>query len=63
MRQFGQGDVDPRRRDYREDRQTDSDQDGRSNPVAKSAIRRIVDGLVCRIERNHVAFANCPVKL
>ena len=63
MRQPGHGDFDPRRRDYREDRETDSDQDGRSNPDAKSAIRRIVNGSVCRIERDHVASANCPVKL
>ena len=63
MRQPSHGDFDPSRRDYREDRDTDSDQNGRSNPDAKSAIRRIVDGSVCRIERDHVASANCPVKL
>ena len=55
MRQSGHGDLNPRRRDYREDRDTDSDQDGRSNPEAKSAIGRIVDGSVCRIERDHAA--------
>ena len=55
MRQSGHGDLDPGRRDYRQDRDTDSDQDGRSNPDAKSAIRRIVDGSVCRIERDHIA--------
>ena len=62
MRQAGHGDFDPRRRDYREDRDTDSDQDGRSNPDTKSAIRRIVDGSVCRIERDHIASANIAVK-
>jgi hypothetical protein len=55
MRQPGHGDFDPRRRDYREDRDTGSEQDGRSNPEAKSAIWRIVDGSVCRIERDHAA--------
>jgi hypothetical protein len=61
MRQPGHGDFDPRRRGHREDRDTDSDQDGRSNPDTKSAIRRIVDGSVCLIERDHIASANCPV--
>jgi len=60
MRQAGHGDFDPRRRDYREDRDTDSDQDGRSNPDTKSAIRRIVDGSVRLIERDHSASANMP---
>ena len=55
MRQSGYGDLNPRRRDYREDPDTGSDQDGRSNPEAKSAIRRIVDGSVCCIERDHTA--------
>ena len=61
MRQPGHGDFDPRRRDYREDRDTDSDQDGRSNPETKSAIRRIVDGSVCLIKRDHITSENCPV--
>jgi len=52
----GHGDFDPRRRDYREDRDTDSDQDGRSNPDTKSAIWRIMDGSVCRIERDQYCF-------
>jgi hypothetical protein len=63
MRQPGHGDFDPRRRDYREGRDTDSDQDGRSNPDAKSAIRWRVDGSVGRIERDHIASANRPPKL
>src|SRR6202158_3209243 len=61
MRQPGHGDFDPRRRDYTEDRDTDSDQNRRSNPETKSAIRRIVDGSVCLIERDHIASANWPV--
>ena len=48
MRQPGHGDFDPRRRNYRQDRDTDSDRDGRSNPDTKSAIRGIVDGSVRR---------------
>jgi hypothetical protein len=60
LRQVGHGDFDPRCRDYREDRDTDSDQDGRSDPNTKSAIRWIVDGSVCRIERYHIASANMP---
>ena len=62
MRQPGHGDLDPGRRDYRENRDTDSDQDGRSNPDAKSAIGRIMDGSVCRIERDHVASELSPAR-
>src|SRR5579864_5189952 len=49
-RQTGHGDLDPRRHDYRQDRDTNSDQDGRSNPDTKSAIRRIVNGSMSRIK-------------
>jgi hypothetical protein len=60
LRQAGHRDFDPRRRDCREDRDTDSHQDGRSDPDTKSPIRWIVDGSVCRIERDHSASANMP---
>src|SRR6185437_6207574 len=63
MRKADHRELDPRRGDYREDRDTDSDHDGRSNPDAKSAIRRIVDGSVCRIERDHVTSPNSPLGL
>lgn len=52
-RQTGHGDLNPRRRDYTEDRDADSDQDRRSNPDAKPAIRWIVDSSMCRIELDH----------
>jgi hypothetical protein len=60
MRQPGHSDFYPRRRDYREDRDTDSDQDGRSNPDTKSAIRRVVDRSVCRIERDQYSLRELP---
>jgi len=55
MRESGHGDFDPSRRDCSDDGDADSYQDGRLNPDAKSAIGWIVDGSVCRIERDHAA--------
>ena len=63
MRQPGHLDFDPRRRNYRQDRDTDSDQDGRSNPDTKSAIRRIVDGSVRRIEPDQYSLRERRAKL
>jgi hypothetical protein len=49
----GNGDLDPGRRNDRDDRDTDSDQDRRANPNPEPAIGRVMDGPVCCIECDH----------
>ncbi len=50
LRQSGDGDLDPGRGDYGENRNRSPYQDGRSNPDTKAAIRRIMNGFMSRIE-------------
>jgi hypothetical protein len=52
-RQSGDGHFDPRGCYYRQDRNADSKEDGRTNPNAESTIRRIENSFVCVIEPNH----------
>jgi hypothetical protein len=60
MRLPGHGDFDPRRRNYRQDRDTDSDRDGRSNPDTKSAIRGIVEALCAGSNEINIPSVNRP---
>ena len=55
MRESRQSHFDPSRRHCRKDRDAYSYQDGRPNPNAESAIRRVVNGLVCWVKRDHGA--------
>ena len=63
-RHSGYRNLDPCRHYNGEDRDTDADQDGRSNPKAKTAIRRIMNGFVRVIELDHTipSSANSPIR-
>jgi len=49
-RESGNGDLDPRGCDYREERKPDSNQDGRANPNAEPPVLRVVNCRVRSIE-------------
>ncbi len=55
--------LDPSRDDCGEDCDTRPDQDGRSNPNAKTTIRRIMNSSVRVIEPNHPLLHELPLSL
>src|SRR6185437_8292734 len=53
-RESGHGIFDPGSNNYRDESNTNPDQDGRPHPDAKAPVRRIVDGSVSGVKLDHV---------
>jgi hypothetical protein len=53
IRQAGKSELKPGRGSRQQHDYADGDENRRPNPDAKAAISRVVDGGVCRIERDH----------
>lgn len=58
-RESGNGIFDPGSSDYRDESNTNADQDGRPHPDAKAPVRRIVDGSVSGVKMDH--FVRLPL--
>jgi len=62
-RQSGYDDLDPGRGNDAGDSDCDACQNRRSNPNSKSAIFRVVNGLMCCVEWDHIVFGTPPHSL